>query len=368
MKKAFLTILTMVFALSAFIPFVTAQAKDEIKNTDPTKYYILLDLNNQIMTVFGKDDGGAYKKIVRRMLVSTGKTKVDEELALLHPDDPDYIATPTPRGIWKTGGHERFGKFPEFGGTWARYWTHIVAGVYMHSVMFSSNSTNTLQSGAYRNIGNNKSHGCVRMYVEDAKWVYDNVPAGTTINISDTEKRNSKLKRALKSKLSFADYKKLQKKIYNPKELPNDKATVIRNNTQLRTGNGQPTDHILARIKKGATVEVLLKSDPWCKIKYKNRVGYVLTSNLKVNGDIPVSGNDPDVTNFTSGDDANVLSETVRVYDKASTKGKVVCKIAKYTSVRVLDKSKGWVQVKFYNYTGYVQSQFVKKGWGIVYE
>jgi len=355
--------LALILAVTFLMP-VTAQAYDKPKNTDPNKYYVLLDLKNQIMTVFEKDANGEYKKIVRRMLVTTGKTKVNEAQALLHPDDPDYIATPTPRGIWKTGGHERFGKFPEFGGNYARYWTHIVGGVFVHSIMFNKQDANTLQSGAYRSLGRNVSHGCVRMYVEDAKWVYDFIPPGTTINISDTEKSNSKLRKALKSQMSFAAYKAFQKKIYNPAELPNPTATVLRDNTPIKTGNGQPTDHTLAKVKKGAKVEVLLQSDPWTKVKYGKKVGYTLTANLQFEGDILISGGN---TGYKSGGKANVLSDTVRMYDKASTKGNYICKIAKYTSVKVLSNEKGWAKVAFWNYTGYIESKRIKKGWGIEY-
>ena len=81
-----------------------ALAADELKNNDPDRYYILLDLRNQIVTVFERDESGAYTKVVRRFLCSSGRTDVDEA-------DPEDEATPTPRGIWKIGGRERFGKF-----------------------------------------------------------------------------------------------------------------------------------------------------------------------------------------------------------------------------------------------------------------
>jgi len=30
-------------------------------------------------------------------------------------------------------------------------------------------------------MGINASHGCVRMYIGDAKWVYTNIPSGTRV-------------------------------------------------------------------------------------------------------------------------------------------------------------------------------------------
>ena len=79
-----------------------ARAMDELKNDDPDKYYILLDLKNQIVTVFERDENGEYTKIVRRFLCSSGRTDVDEA-------DPEDEATPTPRrhrfrySAWDTG-------------------------------------------------------------------------------------------------------------------------------------------------------------------------------------------------------------------------------------------------------------------------
>ena len=35
--------------------------------------------------------------------------------------------------------------------------------------------------GGYNDAGYNGSHGCVNMKVEDAKWIYDWAPEGTTV-------------------------------------------------------------------------------------------------------------------------------------------------------------------------------------------
>ena len=332
-------------------------------NSDPGKYYLLLDLKNQVMTAYEKDENGEYTKIVRQMLCSTGKTDVDEEMAALYPDDPKYKPKPTSRGIYKTGGHELFGYFPEFH-CYARYWTQLVGGNFMHSIMYSRKDLNTLQSSAYRALGRNVSHGCVRMYVEDAQWIYYNIPPGTTINVSDKEKRNSKLTKSLKSKLSFAKYKEYQKTITDPPQPPNMTAVITAEKAQLRNGCGGDNDRIYANMKKGEKVEILLPSDPWCKVKYKKRIGYTLTANLKADGGIVVSGN---VAEYTSGNNAKVLSATVRMYREPKVTNEYICKIPKFESLKVLEESGGWTKVAYFNEIGYVQSKYVKTRWGIVY-
>ena len=159
LRAIFVPVLILLLALPT-----PARALDELKNTDPDKYYILLDTKNQIVTVYERDETGAYSRIVRQFLCTTGKMEVD-------PEDPEDVATPTPRGIWRIGGRERFGKFANFSGEYARYWTQIVGSVYFHSIMFSRRDVDHLQRSAFRNLGRAASHGCVRLYVEDARWL-----------------------------------------------------------------------------------------------------------------------------------------------------------------------------------------------------
>ncbi len=124
-KRALAAILAIIL-LAGLAP--AALALDELKNTDPEKYYIVLDLGNQVVTVYEKDDLGEYAKIVRRFICTSGSTQVD-------PLDPESVATPTPRGTYKMGARERFGKFANFGGTYARYWTQIIGNIYFHSII-----------------------------------------------------------------------------------------------------------------------------------------------------------------------------------------------------------------------------------------
>ncbi|MDR1619224.1 MAG: L,D-transpeptidase, partial [Clostridiales bacterium] len=123
LRRYFAFILAFFICLAAF-PAVSL-ARDELKNTDPDRYYILLDLNNQVVTVYERDDDGAYTRVVRRFICTSGRTETD-------PNDPEDIGTPTPRGVWKMGGRERFGKFASFNNEYARYWTQIVGGNYFH--------------------------------------------------------------------------------------------------------------------------------------------------------------------------------------------------------------------------------------------
>ncbi len=346
--KKILCVLTVLVLVSMLLPTTTALAQNKLKNTDPTKYYVLLDLRNQIVTVYEKDAEGKYTKVVRRMLCSSGDTTVD-------PLDPESKPKPTPKGIYKMGGRERFGKFAAFGGTYARYWTQIVGGVFFHSILFNKRNVNTATGASYRNIGRNVSHGCVRLYVEDAKWLYYYCPPGTKINVSATEKSNPTLKRALKSKLSFSAYNAFQKKIYDVPETPNDKAWVIVDSAQVRTGNGA-TDHALFRLKEGTEIEVLQYADPMSKIKYNGREGYIRSAFITL-----TKGT------LMSRKDADIMRATAYMYPEPDAKSKYIVRIPFDATIKVLEKlDKGWTKIEYLGDIGYVQSRNIEKGWGLI--
>ncbi len=362
LKKIFGLILTAALVFSLF-PAATALASDELKNTDPEKYYIVLDLKNQIVTVYEKDKDGEYTKIVRRFLCTSGKTEPKMMPDPANPtgppiEDPDNPATPTPLGIWKVGGRERFGKFAAFGGEYARYWTQIVGGVYFHSIMFDKRDINYMQSGAFRRIGSKASHGCVRLYVEDAKWLYYYACPGTTVEVTDKLPSNNAARKKLKTKLSFSTYNAFQKKIYDIGELPNPIAWVVKDKAEMRTGNGGETDRIVKRIPEGEQVEVLQVAEPWCKIKHGGREGYMRTAYITF-----------EQGKMNSKADADIVKKTAWMYTAASEKSEQITKVPSYSSIKIIEPDKdGWTKIQYWDETGYIQTKFLTKGWGVIRE
>jgi uncharacterized protein YgiM (DUF1202 family) len=349
-KKAIVLLTAALTLLSVFmVSPLKALAYDELKNTDPDKYYILLDLKNQIVTVFERDENGEYTKVVRRFICTTGRTEVN-------PEDPEDVGTPTPKGIWKIGARERFGEFAAFDGTYARYWTQIVEGVYFHSIMYSRHDVNTLQRGAFGLLGNKGSHGCVRLYVEDAKWLYYYACPGTTINVSTSEPSNRALTKKLKTKMSFNNYKVFQTNIYDVEELPNPKAWVVKDDAEIRTGNGS-NDRVRKRVPAGTEVELLQIAETWCKVKFENREGYIRTAYLTFKQGT-----------MMSREDADIIKTTAYMYSEKNTDAKYrITKVPNYTSVIVLEPDNdGWTKIRYWGEEGYVQSRYLTKGWGVI--
>jgi len=297
--------------------------------------------------VFERDENGEYTKVVRRFLCSSGRTDVDET-------DPEDEATPTPRGIWKIGGRERFGKFANFGGEYARYWVQIVGSIFFHSVLYGDRTVNSLKRSAFNNMGKNVSHGCVRLYVEDAKWLYYYACPGTTIEVSTSEKRDSELRKALKTDMTFSEYNAFQKTIVDDaEELPNDKAWVTVAGARLRKGSGASFDSI-CRLNVGDELEVLLQNEVWVKVRYGKREGYVKR------GYISYREGEMDTK-----EDATLLKTTEWMYAEPDSDSERICKVPAQTSVKVLETTdEGWTKLAYWNETGYIRTSRFTTGWG----
>ncbi len=58
------------------------------------------------------------------------------------------------------------------------YATRFKGACYFHSVLYRPGSKTKLVDGR---LGQNLSHGCVRLKLENAKWIYDNIDPGTRV-------------------------------------------------------------------------------------------------------------------------------------------------------------------------------------------
>ena len=149
-------------------------------------YYVTVDLTNQIVTVY--QAGNVSKSgIVRQMICSTGKS-----------------GSSTPAGTFtlpkKSRSSERseWYYFSEYR-CYAKWATRIRGGILFHSVTYSTKKSGPSAS-AVRNLGSPASHGCIRLRVEDAKWIAYNCPAGTKVKIYYSGQRDSALRSRLLKK------------------------------------------------------------------------------------------------------------------------------------------------------------------------
>lgn len=116
------------------------------------------------------------KKLMRKMWCSCGLPK-----------------TPTPKGTFKTSDTYRW--HPMEGGVYCQYVTRIYRGICFHSTLFKENKNrDSLIASSYNNLGHRASHGCIRLRVSDAKYIY-NLAKSYRLKVIISDKKLSKPKR-----------------------------------------------------------------------------------------------------------------------------------------------------------------------------
>lgn len=93
-------------------------------------------------------------------------------------------SSPTPTGVYQSGGKVTSGMWYYFSdyNCYAKYAYRIVGGILFHSVLYNSDKSGPTNSSVHA-LGRKASHGCIRLAVDDAKWIFQNCPEGTTIVI-----------------------------------------------------------------------------------------------------------------------------------------------------------------------------------------
>lgn len=179
----------------------------------PPKYTLMVDTANQITRAYTLDENGEYTVLVREMICSTGTEK-----------------NPTPLGTTiMPKRRARWGYFPTWG-SHAQYLTRIDSLNAFHSVLYSEPDETTLSTKSFDMLGRPASHGCVRLTVSDAKWIYENCPEGTIITVYEGP-YDPEYTMTLKPTLNYSTLRE------NPLPKPTPTPTYSRENwpTQYRT-------------------------------------------------------------------------------------------------------------------------------------
>ena len=99
-----------------------------------------------------------------------------------------FVCSPgyaTPTGTFNLGEKMRWHTLD--GPTYGQYCTRITGSILFHSVWYYQPEKNTQSYVQYNKLGTLASHGCVRLTVADSKWIYDNVPSGTSVTIYNSD-------------------------------------------------------------------------------------------------------------------------------------------------------------------------------------
>ena len=86
---------------------------------------------------------------------------------------PGTYYTPTVTGLFSVGSR---GYYFDSYGVRCYYWTQFYGDYLFHSTTYSTNG-----SPIDTRLGMHLSHGCVRLEISNARWIYETIPSGTTV-------------------------------------------------------------------------------------------------------------------------------------------------------------------------------------------
>lgn len=147
------------------------------------KYKVVVDIYHQVVLAYTKDANGRYTVPERYMICTTGG-----------------VNNPTPTGTFAAGTHRpRFGMFVN-DGVYGQYWTQVVGKIYFHSILYKQRNASTYTVTSYNLLGTRGSHGCIRLLVPDARWIYYHIGPGARVEIragSKSDTATAAIKRQL---------------------------------------------------------------------------------------------------------------------------------------------------------------------------
>ena len=91
-------------------------------------------------------------------------------------------STPTVKGTFQAVGQGGV-QWWHMDGCWVQYPFIIYRGYFFHSLLYNNQGDKHPTSASVSNLGKNASHGCVRLALNDAKWIYENCVPGMTVVI-----------------------------------------------------------------------------------------------------------------------------------------------------------------------------------------
>lgn len=134
---------------NSYEKFINSQDCESITND-----YILVNLPEQMVYIFSGSNHNW--KMINSFACASGKS-----------------STPTIKGHFNVGN--KGASFKAIGGAICKYYTQISGNYLFHSVLYDSNG-NHITDGT---LGTTVSHGCIRLAIDNALYIYNNMPMGT---------------------------------------------------------------------------------------------------------------------------------------------------------------------------------------------
>ena len=131
----------------------------------------------------------------------------------------------------------------------------------------------------------------------------------------------------------------------------------------VRSGAGTGYGRI-GGLAEGASVTIVGQSNGWYKIKYGSGTGWVSSQFVRKGSGGSSSGGSSGGSTSTAGYISGTGGAGVNVRSGAGTGHSRIGGLAEGASVTIVGQSNGWYKIKYGSGTGWVSSQFVRKGSG----
>ncbi len=288
-------------------------------NADPERYTIVVDLVNKIVTIYEREGANAYASIARQSLCTIGAS-----------------GTGTPAGTWRLNERRRrFGYFSEFD-VYAQYWVNVVGGVYFHSILYTKPQEGYFTRTSFNALGTAASHGCIRLLVEDVRWMYYNCPPGTLVVLTKNKAANPELAASLKPKISAGQYRP------EPDEYEAAKLSLPRGVARRGSVLSDSKGNFIAAVEKGEYFDILLSGYPKTTVRLSTG-----ETGLLENERILFLDNSP-------GTVENVISSDASVYGRPNNTTEPIATLEKGTRVNILGSTVYFHKVEASGTVGYV--------------
>ncbi|MCR5692240.1 MAG: L,D-transpeptidase [Eubacterium sp.] len=135
------------------------------------KYQIDVNLAKNMLAIFAQDKDGKYSIPVKSMICSGGMAG--------HETIQGTYTGLIPLGEWHQLRYNSVGQ----------YATRISGPYLFHSVVYDTFDSYSLDKEEYEKLGTSASHGCIRLQVIDAKWIFDRASQCQAKIYSDKSKK-----------------------------------------------------------------------------------------------------------------------------------------------------------------------------------
>lgn len=134
------------------------------------------------------------------------------------------------------------------------------------------------------------------------------------------------------------------------------------NGLNLREG-ATVNSKILELLKSGTQVEVLGKTNDWCKVKVSNLTGYVAKQYLKLDTKEEQTSLESTSTAFAKskpGKGIVLTNNGLNLRKEANLKSKVIAMLKPNSIVNIIEENGDWYKLKFEKLEGYAFKKFIK--------